>query len=502
MSTVQTPQKHLVEVPSTSTLPMTDRMQSALLGWMLRDDKVFVQVYRKVQPSWFLKAIHQKLFGLILKCHQYIGHPPTKVELENYKEIHAEDNRTKMEILNAISRCFSDSDQIRWEAIRAELTEWLQSKILQDMIIKSAQTWNKGQWQQSARIMTEGVSAYRDAQFEEGVEYSFDNLDNLILGQELERQNALTTGLPLLDAALLDGATVGGMLRGDTTILMAPSNAGKTTSMWTIARHNIMAGKDVLAMSHEGRPEDLALKTLRCVLGVSEMDLINMYRDPIGLQRIIDAQKIIKSRFTYIPYNRAGMKVEDVIPIIRRAQEERRAKTGKGYDLLVVDYPAKLTTEQQSRGTLALRNSIEIVYDYYVQLALEYKFHALLAIQTNREGSKVNKGENTNRLLMMEDVAEAFGTMMIASNVITLNRSPRAKKEGWLTFYVDKSRSKTTGTAVVARTNFAASMTHSDKLGAFGYMGTSTMEAVANSWLSDPNKQGRILDSKGQPIQL
>jgi replicative DNA helicase len=502
MTTPQNPQKHLVEIPSTSTLPMGDRMQSALLGWMLRDDKVFIQVYRKVQASWFLKAIHQKLYGLILKSFQYIGHPPTKAELENYKEVLAEDPRTKMEILNAINRAFSDSDQIRWEAIRAELTEWLQSKILQDMIIKSAKTWNQGQWQQSARIMTDGVAAYRDAQFEEGVEYSFDNLDNLIMGQELERQNALTTGLPLLDAALLDGATVGGLLRGDTTILMAPSNAGKTTSMWTIARHNILAGKDVLAMSHEGRPEDLALKMLRCILGVSEPDLIKMYRDPIGLQRIIDAQKILKVRFTYIPYNRAGMKVEDVIPIIRRAQEERRAKTGKGYDLLVVDYPAKLTTEQQSRGTVALRNSIEIVYDYYVQLALEYKFHALLAIQTNREGSKVNKGENTNRLLMMEDVAEAFGTMMIASNVITLNRSPRAKKENWMTFYVDKSRSKTTGTAVVARTNFGASMTHADKMGCFGYLGTSTMEALANSWLNDPNKQGRLVDSKGQPIQL
>jgi replicative DNA helicase len=369
------------------------------------------------------------------------------------------------------------------------------------MIIKSAKTWNQGQWQQSARIMTDGVTAYRDAQFEEGVEYSFDNLENLIMGQELERQNALTTGLPLLDAALLNGATIGGMLRGDTTILMAPVNQGKTTSMWTIARHNIMAGKSVLAMSHEGRPEDLALKMLRSILGVSEVDLINMYRDPVGLPRIIDAQKILKARFTYIPYNRAGMKVEDVLPIIRRAQEERRAKTGQGYDLLVVDYPAKLTTEQQSRGTNALRTSIEVVYDYYVQLALEYKFHALLAIQTNREGSKVNKGENTNRLLMMEDVAEAFGAMMIASNVITLNRSPRAQKENWLTYYVAKSRSTQVGTAVVARTNFAVSLTHADRLGAFGYVGTSTMEALANSWLNDPNKQGRILDSKGQPIQ-
>src|SRR5687767_13501892 len=106
MTTAQTPQKHLVEIPSTSTLPMGDRMQSALLGWMLRDDRVFIQVYRKVQPSWFLKAIHQKLYGLILKCNTYIGHPPTKAELENYKEVLAEDPRTKMEILNAINRAF------------------------------------------------------------------------------------------------------------------------------------------------------------------------------------------------------------------------------------------------------------------------------------------------------------------------------------------------------------------------------------------------------------
>jgi replicative DNA helicase len=497
MSTQQS--KHLVEVPATSTLPMTERAQSALLGWMIRDDKVFVQVHRKVQPSWFIKALHQKLYQLITNCARYNGHPPTKAELENYKELNAEDNRTKLDLLNGINRAFADSDQIRWDAIKAELTEWLQSKILQDMIIKSAKNWNTGQWQQSARIMADGVQAYRDAQFEEGAEFSFDNLESIIEGQELERGSALTTGLRLLDQALLDGATTGGMLRGDTTILMAPVNTGKTTGMWTIARHNIMAGKDVLAMSHEGRPTDLGLKMLRSVLGVTEVQLLAMYRDPMGRQRIVDAQKIIKAHFVYIPYNKAGMKVEDVVPIIRRAQEERRAKTGKGFDLLVVDYPAKLTTEQM-KGGLAMRSSIEIVYDYYVQLALEYGFHCLLAIQTNREGSKINKGENTNQLLMMENIQEAFGVAMIASNFITLNRSPRAKRENWLTWLVVKSRSNETGRAVVARSDFGASLTHSERMGSFSYYGTSTMDAVGDSWLRDPNKVGRLLDSKGQPI--
>lgn len=483
--------KH-VAIPAQSSLALSPKMQTALLGHLILEEKIYLQVARRVQPDWFVSPWHMRIYKAMRDFTTRIGRPPNPQELQECKEVQSEDTATKNRMVAEMQLARMASAEIRWDAIRPELTEWLQSKILQQTIYKSSNFWNKSQWQETARLMAQAVSEYNEAQFEEGIEVSFDNPELFLARQKEEKHDALTTGLKLLDEALLDGATNGGLQRGDTTVVLAPSNTGKTTCMLTIGVHNVKADKDVLVMTHEGRPEDIRNKILKATLDCTEEQLLNMYHTPEGLQKLRSASELLKKHLTYIPYNKAGMKVEDVVPIIRRAQEERKAKTGKGYDLLIVDYPAKLTTEQ-ARGSLALRNVIEIVYDYYVQLALEYGFHSLLAIQTNREGSKINNGLNTSRLLTMEDVQEAWGPMTSASNVITLNRSPTAKKKNRITFYVAKSRSSETGKAVVARSNYGNGLTHGPNMPAVVYTGTSTMETVIDSFLNDPNMNGRAI---------
>lgn len=459
------------------------------MGHLIIDEKLYQQVSRRIQSNWFVNAYHGKVYKILNDVTKLIGRPPNRVELENSSSITAEDNATRNKLITTITVACIDAGQIRWDAIKPELTEWLKSKILQETILKSAQHWNKGQWHDTAKLMQYAANEYREAQFDEGIEVSFDNLEDSLSRQKEDKNSALPTGLPLLDSALLDNATSGGLLRGDTTVIMAPVNAGKTTSLITVARHNIFRQNDVLLMTHEGRPESIRNNVLKACLDCSEDQLLNLYHTPEGLEKLKAVSAILKKYFTYIPYNKAGMKVEDVVPIIRRAQEDRITKTGKGYDLLVVDYPALLTTDQ-IKANLAIRNVLDIVYQFYVQLALEYNFHSLLAIQTNREGSKVNNGMNTNRLLTKEDVQEAWGPMASASNVITLNRSPTAKKKNRLTYYVDKSRSSETGKAIVARTNFAHSLTHSPTMGATCYIGTNTYENKVDEWLVNyPNQE-------------
>lgn len=471
---------------------MSPQMQSALLGHLINNEKLYMQVSQRIQPDWFVSSRHTQIYSIIKTVVARIGRACTRAELENCRELTVLDEKDRAKILVFIKAACSDSDQIGWDAIRPELTDWLKSKILQETILKSSKLWNRSQTTEIANLMSVAVAQVREAQFEEGVEVKFDDPEVWLAKQKEEKQEALPTGLKLLDKALLDGATTGGLQRGDTTVIMAPSNAGKTTTMLTIARHNVFANNDVLLMTHEGRPEDIRNKMLKASLECTEDEMLKMYETPEGLATLRHKAELLKNKLTYIPFNKAGMKVEDVVPIIRRAQEDRKSKTGKGYDLLVVDYPAKLTTEQ-ARGSLAMRNVLDIVYDFYVQLALEYGFHSLLAIQTNREGSKVNNGMNTNRLLMMEDVQEAWGPMTSASNVITLNRSPNAKKKNRMTFYVAKSRSSETGIAVVARTNFSKGLTHSEDFGAVGYVGTSTMEATIDTFLNDPNMNGQMI---------
>jgi replicative DNA helicase len=499
------PTPESILVPAMAKLPMESMSQSALLGHLLLNQQFFTQAHRKIRPDWFRDLWHSKVYAKLLQHFQYIGRHPSLAEFRDYVAVGADDEVEKRKVTAQIERSIADTQQIRLDALKPQLTDWLHSKILQEALVKSSKSWNRGAWTETAGLLRTAVELYNESKFEDGTALEFTDPENWLMHDRMLKGEALTTGLSLLDRALLDDAPSGGLQRGDTTILMAPSNTGKTTALLTMGVHNANSGKDVLVMTHEGRPEDIRLKLMKAVLDCTETAMYALYETPpgddprvqalhqqINVQRLRNAASVLQQRITYVPYNKAGMKVEDVVPIIRRLQQEKVSKTGKGFDLLICDYPAKLTTEQ-ARGSLAMRSVVEIVYDFYVQLALEYNFHSLLAIQTNREGSRVNNAQNTNRLLTMEDVQEAWGPMTAASNVITLNRSPNAKKNNRITFYVAKSRSSETGRAIVARSNFAHGRTHSNELGAVGYFGTATMDADIDRFLNDPNYNNQMI---------
>ena len=78
-------------------------------------------------------------------------------------------------------------------------------------------------------------------------------------------------------------------------------------------------------------------------------------------------------------------------------------------------------------------------------------------------------------MITKEDVHESFGPMQRATNIISVNRDPLAQQNDRVTYYIDKSRSSETGWAVVCRSDFSRSLTHSNRLGATCYRGTSTM---------------------------
>ncbi len=395
-------------------------------------------------------------------------------------------------ILAYITKAIVDTQQIRIDAIKPELTEWLHSVILMKGMSEAQDLFNKQQIKECHSKLMIAVKEVQTTSFDRGQAVTFNNFQEYLSKAGEERLEALTTGLDVLDKQLLKGTTGGGLQKGDTTIIMAPVNIGKTTCLITMACANILKSKDVFFMTHEGRPEDIRLKILSNILQCPIDLIFDYYRDPAKLAKLTAVTALIEKHLKYIPYNKAGgMTIEEVVPIIRSTQEEWMANhDGKGFDLLVSDYPAILTTELARKGTLQKRNMDQVVYNNYIQLALEYKFHSLLAIQTNREGSKINKHMGgDNRLLVMEDVKESWDPMAEASNVLTLNRSPQAINKGLIIYNVAKCRSNTAGVAVYAKSNFASNITHSNELGGFAYQGMRSAEHIVEElWSAYSNK--------------
>jgi hypothetical protein len=471
-------------------LPFSEVKQLALLGHLLVNERFFVQARTKVDPAWFLDPLAAKVLNAKIRFYETYNRIPSMAELKEYPVVLTEETAVRNKMYSTMTQAQHQTQFFGLDALAPELSDWLRARLYAKHIDRSAKLFNAQKLQEAYTEIREVNRQIDDIKFDDEHEVRFEDYVTFFEQQEQAKQDCLTFGISHVDRLLLPDGVNGSLLRGDTTLLLAPTNIGKTSTMITVAIHNVVLGKSVLFLTHEGRPEDIQEKFWCSILGVPRATLYEWYKDPAG-QKVMNKKLSSLSRLTYIPYNKAGATIEDVEAIIRRKQEERIAKTGKGYDLLVCDYPSKLTTTQAKHGNLQFRHIETYVYNIFVQLALEYKFHSLLAIQTNREGSKKNRGHKNKwadtgeafRLLSMEDVAESWGPMTIATNVISINRDERAQANGRLTFYICKSRSSEVGWAVVCRSDYSKCITHSNTLGGMFYRSSHTLSEKIDEFL-------------------
>jgi hypothetical protein len=308
----------------------------------------------------------------------------------------------------------------------------------------------------------------------------FRDIQKDIIGYEASYQDALPFGSATLDRLLLPEANGNGsLLRGDMTVLLGPVNAGKTSCMITTLAANLRAGKNAILIPHEGRPDDLKLKLIQCLSGTTKKELFYAARDPNLRGNFAEIESLLHDHLVYMPMIKAGLTVEEFGTAVRRAVDRFMSRhNGASIDLVVDDYLALLTSTQNARGQLQKRERDSVVYQFGSTLAGECKFHLLTGIQGNREANKINKRVKgaADRLLVPEDSSESFGPAMVATNIITLNRSPMAQIRNRVTFLICKSRSSETNIAVVCGSRYSCCVTHKDELGCTWYKGLSTMD--------------------------
>lgn len=474
----------LDEVNESISLPFEKNKQLAMLGHLLRNDQFFTHCMDKIQPSWFVNPFAQKVYSARCEFFRQFRRCPSIEELRNLNKFMVEEQGVITNIYNVINFASIHCQEYGLDALAAELTIWMHSQIFSKAIKASARMFNSRKPTDAYHIMQAAMQEIGTTTFNDDKEERFDSYISDLEKSKEDYGNALTFGVNVFDRLLTPKAQGGSLLPGDTSVVLAPTNVGKTTSMITVICANLRRRKRVLFITHEGRPADIKEKIWCCMLGCNSNELMDKYKTPEGRKQIDIALKFINDNLTYVPMNKAGLLVEDVVAVIRKRQDSLCTRNGgKGYDLLVCDYPAKLQTSQNHSGILQKRNADEIIYNYFVQLGLEHKYHVLVAIQTNREGSKVNKKQGVDRLLTMEDVQESWGPMTSATNVWTLNRGPKDKIANRMIVHIDKSRSSEVGWSIVCRTDFRNSCTHSDKLGATFYRGESTHQDKLDQYM-------------------
>jgi len=460
----------------TTALPFNIEKQRAVLGYVIYDERFFSTVISRIEAEWFSEPLVCRIYDALKKWYKKWGKQPTVNELIDCEWI-TQLNSLEIQQIQATVAMVKKSRELYTPApLLAEMELWVKARLIQLALPKAANAFNKRELDVSVQCLNAMVRDFHDTRFGEDGAVSFDNYGAELLKTAAEANGALTFGISQMDRLLEPNGNGSGSLRpGDLTVILAPTNVGKTSVMVTTACANIRNGKSVLFVTHEGRPDEIKNKFMRCLTRMTQPELTRAYLNPARAQEMRDWEEVLRRFLVYVPMNKPGLTVEEVAATVARLQDQRQLATGRGFDLLVDDYPAKLTTATASKGQLQMRNIWEVVYNQFVQMALHHKFHVLAAIQTNRDGSKINrkignfKGED--RLLHMEDVMEAWGVMTAAATVISVNRTANDAEQNLLTFLLCKSRGGETGWAVVCNTDYNKCLTHANDLGFFWYRG-------------------------------
>ncbi len=506
-------------------LPFSDAQQSAFLGHALHNEKFFTLVKPYVYPAFFLNAYNGMVWEAKVKYFNELGRIPTLEEVRSCSHFMCQKPDVRGKMGNAINLSKQKMTEFSLEHLTPQLDAWAKCRVFYDAFYKMKKYYQEGKVENIETLMEQTSRTLKVTSFADDGAYNFNDLDgyfkkkkeqytgSLTFGSQLADENMITPpncehclgskhvrGAKCIACAGLGFRRSGGLLKQDVTIILASTNTGKSTTLLTIAAANVRERKNVLFVSHEGREDDLADKFWRTLAGITEAEHEAMYRDPQQRKELNRWLREMNDHFIYQPMAKPGLTVEEVYSQILRAQDKFAAlHNGEGFDLVVDDYLAKVTTEQAKHGKMERRHIDEITYNYAVQMALEQKFHFLTAIQTNREGGKVNNGKaQEGRLNTLEDVAESYGPMQAVANVVSANRSPSAEAQGHMTFLFCKSRTKKKNWAMLTKTDFAKACTHGDHLDALVYNGTFALHDRQDMLLSQllKAKKNRTLAAK------
>lgn len=464
---------------SQVTFNFTEQWQDAILGYSLKNYEFFLGIKTYVDPRWFEKPYNQELARQLFDLHSAVQRPITVEELKNrIRQIHAVDNNAFRAYTTQIDQCLNMTDHVGLDLLSRDMTAWIRMVKVRNLLVSAEQLYNKQQYGEAASTIERSIKDVNSTTFMADDAVSFKDPVAFLHKKELELKECLTLGHPDFDELVrgkskpdysalsgrdyydLSNLTYGGLVRGDTTVLIGPSNAGKTSSIITIIAANVKMRRKVLFIAHEQKRDDLKTRILS--------SYCNMNKDELGVASVSDKDRSIlevgaaeiDKYLTYIHHMKpTEMYAENVVAMIERRQEQMKAQTGSGYDLLVVDYPGKLRLKHMMGSKISKYEIIGEVYNMFFGLAGHYNFHTILPVQTNREGMKANKGDSEH-MVDMDHVAESISIVQAADNVISINRSNQNEQDKVIKYYLAKCRLNTKGTVFVSETRFDRCRSH------------------------------------------
>ncbi len=440
-----------------SGLANSEKMQQALLGYMLTDFGFAQKCKTFLEPNLFISTNLSEMFAATCAFMEQYKTVPSPDALCDYL---ADKPHFKLSRPYAHD-CVGLTAKYRYEFVRDSISDWIRISLFKKSINSGIKCIQTGDLDGITREMRMFFDQATKAQF--GATGTYDFSDPLKDFKELTKlyQSDITTGIKEFDELL-----GGGFLRSTHTVLLSPLNVGKTTAALNFAVHNLFRGKDVLLLTHEDLDLNIATKIRYRMLKMTRSEVHDaIVKEDKGFEKaLMGVNKILEDHLVYIGRTRSFY-VEDVVNEIRVQAEQLYTKKQKYFDLVIDDYPGKLSSHKMT-NLKDIRHGVKYCYNEFERLAQEYKWHQISPVQTNREGYNRNKyREVADEMLDAGDISESLGVAQDASNIISLNRSDKDAAMNRMYFKIVKTRGAPANSVIQTNTCFKIGLTHDQAIG-------------------------------------
>ena len=450
--------------------------QAAIVGHCFLSEEFFLKCKSYVKPEWLSADIFvSHAYGELIKFYdRYKMMPKSFEEFLSEPFFQAQNKQDFEKYKNALMLCANVCGKFSLDILRPKIGFFVKTQKAREQAKLLVHDLNRHNYESGVQAAQEIVKAWSQIDFESTPYVDFSDTVSLwTKNQGVDSEESFSTG-----SKTLDDLIGGGLFYGGNLAVLAPTFTGKSRFLITLARHALVQGKKVLYMIHEDNPEKVKRRMIAslCGIGPNEINMIlnKRIRDinlkntdwcithwtdqdvndfyNFTISELEAAKKLLMENMIFLPWQKsANMFVEGVIEEIKRVYLEQKSKTGRGFDLLIDDYPALLRSKIRHEHE---RARLSYVYQCFNDLAAELNVVSAYAVQINRSAAKSMKESETARILGLEDISESYNIGMNAMTAISLNRTPSDIENNILRIGIAKSRDNQANRVYITRSAY------------------------------------------------
>lgn len=427
-------------------LPFGEVFQHNLLRLLITDEAFLAKASPSLKEDYFANKHLSWVYHQIdshWKVEKCAPSFPFLYEMALRHEL--SEQQSYIDTINEIA----NSEGFTESQIRKDVTGFIQRNIFVDGFHQTVNLYNRERYTDAYDFMRQKIEELLSADFEKDEVVDWENVEKHLEEARRGTEKAVPTGITPIDKAL-----GGGMGQGTLTVLLAPTNAGKSFFLVNVLYHAIMANKKIAYIVHEDEEIPTVLRALSRLTGIPKNKMFSSVLNEREKEKIKIAKQLLKKHVVMKFMYGSETTIEEVRDWLFLKKKEFN------FDLAIDDYGQFIRTRVKTDGE---RFTQAIVHRTLKQIGLQLECAVLTVAQGNREATKVAKSGLD--YLRGTDMAECYEIARVASNVVTMNRSDSQAAMNEVVFYLDKNRNGKKDIAVRCATDYDRCITHDPKLG-------------------------------------